>query len=324
MARYYLKVVLYRLISGSAITRRLYRALGNRVRRGRVSEASHRSYLERGLWLVETIAANLPDAAPRQMLDVGTGWSHFYSLFLALFYDASYTLFDVTDNRSLKEMRVRARWLLDRMDEVQERTEIPMRANASALLESVAAASTIAAVYAALNMSYVVDEDGLLDSLPDAAFDVVFSMDVLEHVQRRGMMAAVRSYLRLLRPGGLSLHQVGIDDHFSHGVPAASPKRYLRFSRRQWAAMVSRLQYHNRLQAGHFQSIFASCGFELIDCTRLQNADALNGLRIHAEWRRATPEDLNTVRAHLVHRRPRPDTGPQTGAPLGIPARSAR
>jgi hypothetical protein len=324
MARYYLKVVLYRLISASVITRRLYRALGNRVRRGRVSEASHRSYLERGLWLVETIAAHASDTAPRRMLDVGTGWSHFYSLFLALFHDASFTMFDVTDNRSLKELRVRARWLRDHIEEVRASTAVPLRTNALALLESVAAAPTIDDVYASLKMSYVVDAEGSLDSLPDAEYDVLFSMDVLEHVQRRGMMAAVRSYHRLLRPGGLSLHQVGIDDHFSHGVPAASPKHYLQFSRRQWAAMVSSLQYHNRLQAGHFQSIFASCGFELIGCTRLQDADALNGLRVHDEWQRAMAEDLKTVRAHLVHRRPASVRESPMRAPERLAARSAR
>ncbi|MBI2761881.1 MAG: class I SAM-dependent methyltransferase [Chloroflexi bacterium] len=324
MARYYLKVVLFRLISASVITRRLYREIGNRVRRGRVSEASHRAYLERGLWLVETIAAHSPDAAPRHMLDVGTGWSHFYSLFLALFHDASSTMFDVTDNRSLKEMRVRVRWLRDHIEEIRSRTDVRLRANAVALLESAAAASSINEVYACLNMSYVVDAEGSLDSLPDAAYDVLFSMDVLEHVRRKRIMAAVRSYRRVLRPGGLSLHQIGIDDHFSHGVPAASPKHYLRFSRRQWASMVSRLQYHNRLQAGQFQAIFSSCGFELIDCTRLQNADALNGVRVHDQWQRATADDLITVRAHLVHRGPAPAGGTQTRVSETMPARSAR
>jgi len=67
--------------------------------------------------------------------------------------------------------------------------------------------------------------------LPDGAFDVVFSISVIEHVPDAALDAFVEDGLRILKPGGLWLHAI---DMYVEDEPGEQPRR--RFERyRQWA-----------------------------------------------------------------------------------------
>ncbi len=59
------------------------------------------------------------------------------------------------------------------------------------------------------NCTFLVSSDDALQGMADASFDLVFTLYVLQHLPApRSIVAYLRSFLRVLRPGGLLLFQL--------------------------------------------------------------------------------------------------------------------
>ncbi len=219
---------------------------------------------------------------------------------------AKLTLFDVQDNRNFESFKKRCGNLLialsavpSLMSKTAEELDI-----ANALLRDIIAINDFDKLYDLLNMRYLIDPQGSLDSIQDKAFDVVFSMDVLEHVDHDAFHSTVQNIHRLLKPGGVSIHQIGLDDHLTHYVPGMPLKNYLRYSTFIWKLFFeNRLQYFNRLQLPEILSSFEASGFDLIQSETEEDVN-LGGIHPHPEFLRFDNNALKATRAYLVHRKP--------------------
>jgi hypothetical protein len=292
--------MVYRAASSTGWTRATYRYLGNRLKGRHIAPASHAFYAERAAWLLGEIERTRGLQSISSVLDVGTGWSHYYSMVLSLFCDARFELFDVVDNRRIAEMQARARWLSEHLDSLVTSAGVTPSATAKDKLKAVMQAERIEEIYDTLGMHYSCEPDGSLNGYRSNSFDVVFSMDVLEHVSRKHFSETVGSYFRVLRKGGLTLHQIGIDDHLAHGVQHASQKQYLQFSPRTWALINSQLIYQNRLQFSEYKSLFARHGFELLGSDASSSMATLDGLTVDPSFTRLPAEDFPVTRASVV------------------------
>jgi SAM-dependent methyltransferase len=92
--------------------------------------------------------------------------------------------------------------------------------------------------------SYLTDGLGDLRQMPSASVDLVFSQAVLEHVRLAEFDATQREIRRVLRPAGVSSHQVDLKDHLGGAL------NHLRFDAATWEAgwMASSGFYTNRLR----------------------------------------------------------------------------
>ena len=91
--------------------------------------------------------------------------------------------------------------------------------------------------------SYVGDFDV---QLPDAGFDLVFSISVVEHVETAKLDAFFLDSLRILRPGGRFIHAIDI-------YVAEEPTRYMvdRFERyRAWLGVTNQVRPIGAVYAG--------------------------------------------------------------------------
>ncbi len=96
--------------------------------------------------------------------------------------------------------------------------------------------------------------------LPSESFDFVYSQAVLEHV--RDPLATARSMARLLRPGGVTSHQVDLRDHRDFSDPLV----FLQHSDWVWEAATSRSpSYMNRMRAPEWQMTFEKCGLKVLE-----------------------------------------------------------
>src|SRR5712692_650650 len=103
MIKYVTIATMLKMFSISPQTRRIYRLLGNTLgQRRRIQRGLRRAYVNRVKRLLELCEKYSAIQAGDRLLEIGTGWVHWESTVIRLFYDVEVTLFDVWDNRHLE------------------------------------------------------------------------------------------------------------------------------------------------------------------------------------------------------------------------------
>lgn len=156
------------------------------------------------------------------------------------------------------------------------------------------------------------DTDGLaaLRRLPDASVDFAFSNAVLQHVRRAEFGATLRELRRVLRPGGVTSHSIGVWDHFSDAL------NHLRFSERAWESgwISSWGLYTNRLRRVEMLEEFRRAGFDVEEVEVNRWATLPTPRRALAPEFRAFDDDELRVRSFNVVLRPRAEDRPEAHA----------
>ena len=108
---------------------------------------------------------------------------------------------------------------------------------------------------------------------------------------------------RVLKPGGVAVHQIGIDDHLSHYDRRASPKQYISYSERVWSiAFENEIQYFNRLQMSDWINAFRGAGFVLLH--REMETTSIDRLKVSPAFAHYSQEDLACTILTVAFRRP--------------------
>lgn len=118
--------------------------------------------------------------------------------------------------------------------------------------------------------------------LESGAIDFCFSRMVLEHIDNMPILA--RELARIMRPGGVMMHEIGTQDHedLSH-----IHFEFLRHSPEEWAAMNKGT---NLLRPSDFVSLFDEAGF---DCEIIErDVRIVRPKKLHACWEGYAEEDL--------------------------------
>lgn len=264
MLRYYVAASALKFFSSTPATRAFYRdILGNRFgARRRARLGLDPSYVSQGRLLLELCKKHHAIADGMSILEVGTGWIHFYSLFLRLFYEIRITAVDAWDNRQFIPLQ---RSFADLGTKLVEFDLDPHELErATKVLPIIASASSFDDLYAKLGITYVIDPS--LDSIADASQQLVCSFHVLEHIDEDIVERHVDNMGRVLRPGGFQVHQLGLDDHLAHYDRAVHNKNYLRYSERTWHLFFrNRVQYFSRIPRSRWLSMFERSGMRLLE-----------------------------------------------------------
>ena len=146
-------------------------------------------------------------------------------------------------------------------------------------------------------------EDGLsgLRAVPTASIDFVLSQAVLEHVPRHEFRTTIGEFYRLMKPLGVTSHQVDFKDHLGGSL------NNLRFPEsvweQPWFARRSGF-YTNRLRLSEVTAAFTTAGFSVEVLSRSQwERTPLPRGRLARQFREVSDEDLRTSGAALVARK---------------------
>ena len=289
MLRYAVAALTLKAFSLNAPTRHLYRRLGNRLG-GKLRERGRfdlDAYIKRGELLVE-LYRKYENLKPNdRLLELGTGWMHWYAIYLRLAYECRIATLDIWDNRQFKGMQACF-------------ARLPNRAP---LLDKVLKMQSFEELYELLGFEHVIVPDGQLDGFKSESLTSVFSMHVLEHVPTKYIQAVVDGMFRTMKPGHHTVHQIGIDDHLAHYDRRVSGKKYITFSNRTWAAFFeNEVQYHNRLQPSDFRKIFERSGFELVQ--QEDERTTIHDLAVSKDFRHYSEDDLACTISTVVFRKP--------------------
>jgi SAM-dependent methyltransferase len=303
MLKYQAVAVVLKALSLNAATRRSYRRLGN-WRMNRAQSFDTEGYLLQSRRLVEQIRAHCSGGKLR-IAELGAGWTHFYGIAAALSTGASVDFYDVWDNRQFRRLGLAFR---DPSRIAEGLNLSTPEAKEQAI--AVSTAGSFEDVYQALGARYVLDPGGVLAPLPSETYDAVFSMDVLEHVGADALADAIAGQFRILRPGGVAIHEIGVDDHLRHYDPRASKKQYLAYGDAEWRRRFeNKVQYFNRVSFDRFRELFLAAGFEEVTARCDRGPEQLSGLRIDPSFHGQSQESLEAVRVFLVYRKPDSQAG---------------
>jgi predicted SAM-dependent methyltransferase len=284
-------------------TRRAYRLLGNTLgQKNRIRIGLEPQYIERVHHLLKVCATyGIPQPGDR-LLEIGTGWVHWEATLLALFYDVQVTLFDVWDNRNFASYQHYCHQLDVMLDH-----DIPLDANplarAHKLLALIAQAQTFEDVYTLLNFTYIINPHGTLDVFSDQQFAMIFSSNVLEHVDAAILPGFTRDFYRILQPGGYSVQQIDLGDHLTYYDRTMPTKNYLHYNNRTWQFRFANVvQYFNRIQKPVWLDLFRASGLEMV---ALESVDVdLSQMQIAKSYQQFKREDLRCWTLRVVHQRP--------------------
>jgi len=299
MVRYILAAGALKAFSINETSRALYRRLGNILRKHKRMHRQNKldSYIRRGNLFVNLCDKYKAVKAGDKLLEIGTGWMHWYSIYLRLFYEVGVTMLDVWDNRQFDATKTMLTELLAKTK------DDPTHCKRIIELEKVLQVDTFEELYALLDLKYVIEETGSLCRFPNDSFDCVFSFHVLEHVQAENADELTKSIRRVLRPGGYSIHQIGLNDHLAHYDKKVSAKNYLRYSDTAWKRYFENtVQYFNRLQASDWLGLFSKHDFSLLE--KKAGFCDIESLPIDAKYRDYERQDLECVNLTMVHRNP--------------------
>lgn len=158
------------------------------------------------------------------------------------------------------------------------------------------------AAFDAARLSIACPVDAAAVPFEDGAFDAILSNAAFEHFERPE--AAIRESFRLLRPGGVGLHQIDLRDHRDF----SRPLEFLRHSAEEWLALNREYMYSytNRWRRGDFVRAFERAGFEVLEVEVNARAPFDEALRpqLHPDFRALPREELEDVGIHVAVRRP--------------------
>jgi hypothetical protein len=254
--------------------------------------------LDRALDLLSLYRMSGGDWRGRDVLEIGTGWCPWVPLVLRLAGCGRLTTLDINPWLSARTAAATTRLLSDRADRASEVLGLSADAIRQRLAPATRAGS-LAEWLAVVDVEYLPRVDIVSAALPDEAFDLVVSSNLLEHLPPSALSDVHHHSARLLRPHGCVVHRFNPQDHYSFGDPSISGANFLQYSEKEWHWLGgSGLQYHNRLRCPQHLQAIARTGLTIVHSRtrpddRAREAIETGRLRVHSTFAHMSARELS-------------------------------
>jgi SAM-dependent methyltransferase len=235
----------------------------------------------------------------KTIVEVGSGWDVINALILYWMGAKVVYTYDHVAHARISLIRTLIQEMNALVDEVASVTSLPpavLRERARRL----AASNDLHALFEAADIHYVAPGDAAHTGLPDHSVDILYSYAVLEHVPETVIDEVTAEAKRILKPGGIAFHEIGLQDHFVDFDASITTVNFLRYPEWWWKFLVKNdIQYINRLRAKDYIKGFERYGA----CVDVKEAyinprdlKALQTMKIDRRFAGMTPEELAVTR----------------------------
>lgn len=242
----------------------------------------------------------------KRLVEIGTGWHPALPLCFHLAGADSVATFDIV--RLLDEKAVFR--ILDSLEQYIPQIadlagETP--ATIAARLLDLRRSKNLDELLGKSRIEYFAPADACATGLSANSIDLIYSNSVLEHVPKNVIAEMMKESFRVLKPGGLAMHNVACNDHYASFDKSISYVNFLQYDERGWRLWNNSLQYQNRLRAPEFLELATEAGFEVIAKkihVRPGALEALNALKVAPEFARFSRDDVAATTVDFVARKP--------------------
>jgi SAM-dependent methyltransferase len=241
------------------------------------------------------VLPTLTDMPGATVVEIGTGWYAASTLGLSLYGAGRIISFDHVRHLRFNRLRqaVEQMWL----DVERAAANTPIaREILLERLEGLRSAPDLETLLERARIAYRAPADAAVTGLPDHSVDLVLSHGVLELVPVEGLRRLTEEARRILKPGGVALHFIGLGDPFAGSGRRPGFMNFLRYSPRWWNFfMQNKIGSNNRLREKEFVELFRSHGANvrvMEHVLRPQDVEAVKAMRVHPRFAGMTPEEL--------------------------------
>lgn len=288
-----------------SVSPRFYRKLGNTFgKKKRLRSILPDSYGDRANQFISLCKKYNVVKDGDSVIEIGTGWVHFESIILKMFYDVNVKLFDVWDNRQFEALK-KYSFQIETLIYNKMNLSNDQKGRIKQVVNIILKADSLEELYESLNFEYVISNSGVMDMIPNKSVDLVYSCNVLEHVDSDIISRVIQDFYRILKPGGYSIHKIDLSDHLISfaNIQNMSRKTYLAFSDKQWKRLYgNKVQYINRIQYPEWHDNLQKSGLYLIE-EQLQSCD-IDNVKIDKKYRLLENRLLKCESLMVVHRKP--------------------
>ena len=235
--------------------------------------------------LTSMIAKHL-EVEGKVIVEIGTGWDAVVSILLFWMGAAAVYTYDHVRHVRFALVKMFLAEMPDLVGEVSRATSIP-EAVLRERFDRLAAAQDLDTLFRAAGIRYYAPADATRTGLPDHSVDVVCSYAVLEHVPESVIDGITAEAKRILKPGGVAFHSIGLQDHFVSFDPSITTVNFLQCPEWWWRIFVKhKIQYLNRLRRNEYLKLFQA-----------------HGARVEVKEFTINPGDLAALKTMKVDRR---------------------
>lgn len=211
---------------------------------------------------IDKVQEMLHEATPGIAVEIGAGWDLLMALALRYCGCASVHCIDIHPHLDA----IRIRQSLDRLHArglgPGASDEPTTRLTLARLVEHLQTAHAI---------RYQAPADARATGYAENSVDLVYTYHVLEHVPEDAIAAIHRETLRILKPGGMAIHWVDLQDHWAYSGSGQGIHAFLAHGPLAWKLLNPPIHYQNRLRAPDHIRLVRDAGFVNLD-TRIDEA----------------------------------------------------
>lgn len=305
MVNYFITAFLLKFLSNCPYSKYIHRSLQQLVgKKRRTKQGFIQNYLNQAMCILELSHKFNIFRNNHRVLELGTGWTNWASIIIGLFFnDLEIWMFDIVDNRQFDVLK---KYLIELRNSnlLKEKLSFEQKEYVYPRLNNLLKAKSFREIYQLLNLKYIVDKKGRLNSFNSDNFDVVISFDVLEHIHYDSITSILNEINRILKPGGYSIHQFDLGDHIAGLLKSnVSKKYYLKFSDKIWKRYFeNHIIYMNRVQRSEWLNLFNNSHLNLVE----EHSELIDigNIGIDKKWKFLERKDLESNIVTFIHRKP--------------------
>jgi hypothetical protein len=249
------------------------------------------------------LASNYVKLKGSTVVEIGTGWVPTNTILLYLAGASRIYTYDHVPHLRLEGTQLCVEQLMRRL---------PLVSEAFKIAESVVAAklqllqtTSLAKLLERAGIVYHAPADASQTGLLAGSIDLVCSYAVLEHVPEKVVHALVVESKRILKASGVSVHAIGLHDHYASDDPRLSLVNFLKYPEWQWRLIAkNRVHYQNRLREKHYFQLLESHGAKLLESRhRVEERDVKAAAKMHIDRRfhGLSPDELAVQYTEIVY-----------------------